>query len=103
MSLEGLGFLLGSAVTVAFTGELAVWMLANAYHDFNPYGFEPVLKWLTIATPVAGYLAATGLVVTRTLRRLGVGMLIGLTLALPVPSCLTFLAQFGLWYGEVLG
>jgi hypothetical protein len=99
---EGLGFLLGYAITVVTVAELMIWVSADAVHDFQPYGLEASLKWLTFATPGAGYLVAGALVSHRALRRLGVGMLLGLTLALPLPAALTF-TQFALWHAATGG
>jgi hypothetical protein len=53
------------------------------------------LVWVWLATPIAAYLAAVVATVRRRTRRVGQGMLIGLTVLLPVVVAVGFYIAVG--------
>jgi hypothetical protein len=84
------GFLLGTMVAAAAGWAFAAAMVAN----YNP---DQSYLELTPFVIAAGCLAATILTIQRSTRRLGKGMLIGLTVMLPVAGVLAIL-----WFGSKL-
>jgi hypothetical protein len=94
------GLLVGGAVVVATFIVDLVRLFSGYNHDYQPYALEPVWEGLTLATPAAGYLAAVVLTVRRGTRRLGQGMLIGLTALLPVAFAATFAIVFNTYGGS---
>lgn len=77
-----MGYLLGGGVSLAFLATFLFFLMSfnDPYLDDSP-GYSIV--WL-LAIPVAGYVAAMLAAVLRSTRRVGQGMLIGLTLMLLV-------------------
>jgi len=77
----------GVAVAVAFLVELMIWDVGDRTHppwsSDRPWWITP-LGWFTIATPIGGYTVALALTLRRSTRSLGLGLLLGLTAALPV-------------------
>jgi hypothetical protein len=57
--------------------------------------YESYLLWLSVAILVVGYAAAVVLAVRHTTRRLGVGLLVGITLLLPVGAFVLLLFTWG--------
>jgi hypothetical protein len=81
------GFWIGAAVAVA---TIADWFIAGITDVYTPYSEPPwwvkVLQWLTIPILVTGYVTAIALTVRRSTRHLGQGMLLGITICLPVAT-----------------
>ena len=87
MSHRGRGLAVGAAVAVAFLVELMLWGAGDRAHPpwaaGRPWWITP-LGWCTIVTPIVGYTVALALTLRRSTRSLGLGLLLGLTAALPV-------------------
>jgi len=88
MSPKGRGCLLGGAWALV-SGFAFLWSLAAAYSeaevpDDSAFWSSDLLEWVAFAIAVAGYRVAIVLTVQRSSRRWGQGMLIGLTVMLPV-------------------
>ncbi len=108
----GLGFLLGCAVALFEVLTLMALLMSNrnsgnfeecsreasgcnAAWSFDQY----YLNGLSITVLVAGYLSAIVMTMRGSTRRRGIGMLIGLTVVLPVGSVVAFL----LWGVDTAG
>jgi hypothetical protein len=92
MSSRGFGFLLGSGICVAFLAIYLglIWVPPEDHYSYSEADDSAFWVGLWLATPVAGYLAAFVAIVRRSTRRVGQGMLIGLTLLLPVVVAVGF-------------
>jgi hypothetical protein len=98
------GFLLGGAFAVGTVwAGLATDNLSEGRRDREwrcqcdlamSFG-ESFLMWLAIAIMAIGYALAIVMTVRRATRRLGVGMLVGITVTLPVVVLLAALATWG--------
>jgi hypothetical protein len=100
----GLGFLLGGAVALLKVVTLMALLMSNR-NSGNFAGCSPealscnaatsfdqhYLNWLSIAILSAGYISAIVLTVRGSTRRRAIGMLIGLTVVLPVAAVAAFL------------
>jgi hypothetical protein len=86
------GFLLGGGVSVVFVATILanpdVWN--TSYDEDAGTVLGAFMGWSALAMPTLGYLAAIGFTGRRATRRLGQGMLIGLTLTLPMALALLF-------------
>jgi hypothetical protein len=88
------GFLLGASVWVAFfavllAGPATVIEDLYLYYEDSGTALGAFMEWLALSLPLLGYVAAIVLTVRRSTRRLGQGMLIGLTLILPLAFVIT--------------
>ena len=91
----GRGLAVGAAITVCTLIMLAVSL------SVDPDGIgQRVGLGVTIATIVAAYLSGLACAIHRPLRRLGIGMLIGLTAAFPVTLGLAAAVLAALWGGS---
>jgi hypothetical protein len=86
------GFLLGGCVSVAFVATILanpdVW--SDPYDEDSGTALGVFMGWSALDMPPLGYLAAIVFTVRRSTRRLGQGMLSGLTLTLPIAVALLF-------------
>ena len=87
-----MGVLLGGGISLVWLAAFLVtfWMPYN-----DPYGDDPPDWWIFwnfvwLVIPLAGYLAATLVTILRSTRRVGQGMLIGLTVTLPFAVAIVF-------------
>lgn len=86
------GFLVGGCVSVVFVATI----LANpdawntSYDEDAGTALGAFMGWSALAMPPMGYLAAIVFTCRRSTRRMGQGMLIGLTLTLPMALALLF-------------
>ena len=91
-SSRGWGVAVGVGVWTAFVFALA--LLRESEPEYYPAESETALRdslyLLWLATPVVGYLVAAVATVRRSARRFGQGMLVGLTLLMPVAAYLTY-------------
>jgi hypothetical protein len=92
LSRRGLGLLLGSGISLTW---LAIWLAFYLTSLNDPYSYDPsdreIFWWFAwLASPIAGYLAATLVTMPRSTRRVGQGMLLGLTVTLPFAIAIVF-------------
>jgi quinol-cytochrome oxidoreductase complex cytochrome b subunit len=95
-----LGCLLGVTVAAVVVGLLVPWAVRDDV-DVEASTLA-VLLVLIISIATAGFLAAIGMSIRRTTRSLGINMLVGLTVGLPVLALFTFvslLVRRGGWDG----
>ena len=91
----GRGVLVGAAITV---GSLIMLGFSLSLH---PGGIaQRVALGLTVSTIVAAYLSGLACAIHRPLRRLGLGMLVGLTVAFPATLSLALLTLATFWGGD---
>lgn len=81
---RSVGFLIGTVAAVGFAISLGYDAVVSYDHENDPSYSSSSLGWLTVSLPAVGYVAAIVLTVRRSTRRLGQGMLIGLTVMVPV-------------------
>ena len=91
----GRGLVVGAAITVCTLIVLAVAL------SIDPGGItQRVVLGVTVTTIVAAYLSGLACAIYRPLRRLGLGILVGLTVAFPVSLGLAAAILAALWEGS---
>jgi ABC-type Mn2+/Zn2+ transport system permease subunit len=92
LSRRGLGYLLGGGISLAWLATFLVSFLMSLNDPYldEPSDREILWSFVWLAIPLAGYLAATLVTVLRSTRRVGQGMLIGLTVTLPFAIAIVF-------------
>jgi len=91
----GRGVLVGAAIAV---GSLIVLGFSLSLH---PGGIaQRVTLGLTVAAIVAAYLSGLACAIHRPLRRLGLGVLVGLTVGFPAALSLALLTLATFWGGD---
>jgi hypothetical protein len=90
------GFLVGGILAICAVVSDANYVLANrAAGSPSMSSSERVYLWLTISTLAVGYLAGIVAAFREPTRRLGMGMLLGLTLTFPVTWLLVAVMMWG--------
>jgi hypothetical protein len=102
--LVGVGLLVGGLLAVLFLMTLLAKVMAREHRQWHewhcqctramPY-YEAYLLWLSIAVLVGGYSAGVILRLRYSTRGLGEGVLVGLTLVIPLGIFVYFMAAWG--------